>query len=173
MRRLVVVLAAFMLAGSTFAGVASAELSPARAVALWQTLNAHLRSGQQPTAGDVALLRKLLTYAHTHWRTDPVEAAILRGFISRANENATEANVRAAVPSAEAYYADHASRGYAGMTDAVLRTYDRGMRAHVAWAERGHYCLESVIVSHSGILEGHSFAAHFVGPGSKVSRGAC
>ncbi len=40
------------------------------------------------------------------------------GFKDRANEKAAQANVRAAVPSAEAYYADHGTYTYAGMTRA-------------------------------------------------------
>jgi prepilin-type N-terminal cleavage/methylation domain-containing protein len=48
------------------------------------------------------------------------------GFKDRANQKAASADVRAAVPSAEAYYADHGN--YTGMTAAVLAsTYDQGV----------------------------------------------
>jgi prepilin-type N-terminal cleavage/methylation domain-containing protein len=48
------------------------------------------------------------------------------GFKDRANQAAASSDVRAAVPSAEAYYADHGN--YTGMTVAVLRsTYDQGV----------------------------------------------
>jgi len=48
------------------------------------------------------------------------------GFKDRANQKAASADVRAAVPSAEAYYADHGN--YTGMTKAVLSTtYDQGI----------------------------------------------
>jgi len=70
------------------------------------------------------------------------------------------------MPSVEAYAADHG--GYAGMTDAVLRSYASGTKVHVAWTERSHYCLQSVLVSF-----GRSFAAHVVGPGGNILRGSC
>jgi len=85
---------------------------------------------------------------------------------TRGLETAAAANVRNAMPSAEAYAADHG--GYAGMTDAVLRRYGSGTRVHVAWAARSRYCLQSVLVSF-----GRSFAAHVVGPGGNVLPGAC
>ena len=48
------------------------------------------------------------------------------GFKDRANDKAAAANVRSAIPSAEAYYADHGS--YTGMTEAILAsTYDSGI----------------------------------------------
>jgi hypothetical protein len=122
MRRLVVALAAILLAGSTCAGVVSAGLVSARTFA-----------GLIP----------------------------IRGL-----ETSAAANVRAAMPSVEAYAADHGS--YAGMTDAALHRYGSGTKVHVAWAERSHYCLQSVLVSF-----GRSFAAHVVGPGGNVLRGSC
>ena len=166
----VAVVAALALTG---ARIASADLSPGQALALWTSLNARLSSGAQPTASDLALLKRLLTYAEAHWRTDPVQASILRGFESRANNSDVQANVRAAVPSAEAYFANHG--GYIGMNDATLRRqYDGGFRAHVAWAERAHYCLENVKVVHGGPLDGRTFAAHYLGPGGKtVQTGRC
>src|SRR3954451_2729637 len=49
------------------------------------------------------------------------------GFRDRANDSAAQANIRAAVPSAEAYYADHGN--YTGMTTANLKTtYDSGLK---------------------------------------------
>jgi hypothetical protein len=164
----VVVIAVVALAA---AGAASAGLTPAQALAGWATLNSRINSGTQPTASDAALLRKLLTYAQAHWKVDPVQADILIGFTSRANRSAVSANVRAAVPGAEAYWADHGT--YAGLTDKILREYDRGTVAHVAWADTHHYCLENVIVQRGGPLSGRSFAAHVVGPGGTVKTGKC
>src|SRR3954451_15808599 len=46
------------------------------------------------------------------------------GFKDRANQSAAAADVRSAVPAAEAYYADHGN--YTGMTLAGLKTYDQG-----------------------------------------------
>src|SRR5213083_1430122 len=49
------------------------------------------------------------------------------GFRDRANDSAAQANIRAAVPSAAAYYADHCND--AGMTTANLKTtYDSGLK---------------------------------------------
>jgi hypothetical protein len=84
----------------------------------------------------------------------------------RGLETAAAANVQAAMPSVEAYAGDHG--GYSGMTDAALRRYSSGTKVHVAWANRSHYCLQSVLVSF-----GRSFAAHVVGPGGSVARGSC
>jgi hypothetical protein len=96
-----------------------------------------------------------------------LSARTLAGLIPiRGLETAAAANVRAAMPSAEAYAADHG--GYAGMTDAALRKYGSGTKVHVAWANRSHYCVQSVLVSF-----GRSFAAHVVGPGSNILRGSC
>jgi type IV pilus assembly protein PilA len=48
------------------------------------------------------------------------------GFKDRANQSAASSDVRAAVPSAEAYYADHGN--YTGMTEVNLAsTYDQGV----------------------------------------------
>src|SRR4051795_5878909 len=55
------------------------------------------------------------------------------GFRDRAADSAAAANVRAAVPSAEAYFADHGS--YANMvvsgsaTDGLKENYDSGIKA--------------------------------------------
>ena len=54
------------------------------------------------------------------------------GFKDRANQRAAQSNVRAAVPSAEAYYADTGT--YTGMTPTALKSIDSGLSAH----PRGH-----------------------------------
>ena len=51
------------------------------------------------------------------------------GFRSRAQNTAGEANIRAAIPSAEAYYADNSS--YANMTWAKLQLIDSGISPKV------------------------------------------
>jgi type IV pilus assembly protein PilA len=48
------------------------------------------------------------------------------GFRDRANQKSADANVRSAVPAAEAYYSDNGS--YAGMTKAQLTTIDSGLK---------------------------------------------
>jgi type IV pilus assembly protein PilA len=49
------------------------------------------------------------------------------GFKDRANQKAAAADVRAAVPSAEAFYADANPNSYSGMTLAGLQGYDQGV----------------------------------------------
>ena len=49
------------------------------------------------------------------------------GFRDRAANNAMKANLRAALPAAEAYYSDHST--YVGMTPAALALIDSGVVA--------------------------------------------
>src|SRR5215207_9529051 len=52
-------------------------------------------------------------------------------FRDRANDSAAKANVRAAIPAVEAYFADNTAvpGGYTGMTLALLQsTYDQGIK---------------------------------------------
>jgi type IV pilus assembly protein PilA len=89
------------------------------------------------------------------------------GFKDRANRSAAQSNLRAAIPSAEAYFSDNNS--YVGMTAALLRTtYDTGLSADVtegpaAGQTASAYCLQS---THGG------FTYHFNGPGGTVPTGA-
>ena len=96
------------------------------------------------------------------------------GFRGRAQDSAAQANVRAAVPSAEAYFADHSN--YTGMNTADLKTvYDTGLKttgSHPvtlpASAEQtaSTYCFQA-----QGRDASHLF--HFSGPGGEVTSGAC
>ena len=63
------------------------------------------------------------------------------GFRDRAADNAAKSDLRAALPSAEAYYADNGS--YAGMTAAALKAIDLGVSPTlvVASSAAGSYCL--------------------------------
>jgi prepilin-type N-terminal cleavage/methylation domain-containing protein len=94
------------------------------------------------------------------------------GFKDRANKADAQANLRQAVPSAEAFYSDNNS--YVGMNVAALQGYDTGLSSDVwvAGAD-GHpgaaptangYCLQS---THGG------FTYHFSGPGGTVVTAAC
>jgi type IV pilus assembly protein PilA len=63
------------------------------------------------------------------------------GFRDRANDSAAQANVRAAVPSVEAYYADEGT--YANMDLADLQAIDPSVKVQVDTAENGAstYCI--------------------------------
>ena len=67
------------------------------------------------------------------------------GFKTRANDAAAKANLRAAIPSAEAYFADNAT--YATMTPALLLAIDSGLSPSLtipagAWLTATSYCLQ-------------------------------
>ena len=95
------------------------------------------------------------------------------GFRDRAADSAAKANIRAAVPSAEAFFSDNET--YTGMTVAGLKlTYDSGLKTTGAHAVRlspdpvvaaGAYCFEAT---------GHgSTEFHFSGPGGEVAPNGC
>ena len=72
------------------------------------------------------------------------------GFKDRANARAASADVRAAVPSAEAYYADPAggNGSYAGMTVPKLQAIDQGLdisTVKLYGAGNDTYCLEQTV----------------------------
>src|SRR5215204_4761921 len=67
------------------------------------------------------------------------------GFKDRANEKSAAANVRSAIPSAEAWYADH--NNYTGISAALLRaSYDSGLGSTVVATSSaaGVYCISAV-----------------------------
>jgi type IV pilus assembly protein PilA len=67
------------------------------------------------------------------------------GFRDRANNNAAKANLRAALPAAEAYYADNGT--YATMTKPLLVAIDSGISdtLTVASATATTYCLAETV----------------------------
>jgi hypothetical protein len=75
------------------------------------------------------------------------------------------ANVRSAVPSLEAFYADNGTYGGADVS-ALRRDYDSGIDPTVklGWVEKGRYCLESTV-------EGQT--ASMTGPGGELGLGGC
>jgi type IV pilus assembly protein PilA len=84
------------------------------------------------------------------------------GFKDRAQQNAAGADVRSAMPSAEAFYADNNT--YTGMTPAILKsTYDQGLSPDIKSAkpETGGttYCISANV---------GSWWAHVNGPGGQV-----
>ena len=62
------------------------------------------------------------------------------GFKDRAAKTAAQANVRSAIPSVEAYYADNGT--YSGMTVAKLKSIDAGVKVSIgATLNATHYCV--------------------------------
>jgi type II secretion system protein G len=97
------------------------------------------------------------------------------GFRDRAADSAAQANIRAAVPSAEAYFADNGN--YTGMAmtgvGSLQAKYDSGIKVdngsnhgvRLVPVDATHYCFEAT---------GHGTTGfHFSGPGGEVTSGAC
>jgi type IV pilus assembly protein PilA len=87
------------------------------------------------------------------------------GFKDRANKTAAQANVRAAVPSVEAYYSDNGT--YAGMTLAALQAIDAGIKATPGSAgdqTATSYCISAT----SG-----SYTYSKTGPSGAITAAAC
>ena len=87
------------------------------------------------------------------------------GFKDRANKMAAQANVRAAIPSIEAFYADHNS--YAAMgtaTTTKLATYDAGIKVSVVSSGTSTYCVKS---------KSGAFTYYKAGPASSITTLAC
>ena len=76
------------------------------------------------------------------------------GFKKRAADSAARANLRGALPAAEAYYAD--SKTYVGMTPAVLRSIDAGLAPSitVVSATATRYCLAASVAGETWSVNG-------------------
>jgi type IV pilus assembly protein PilA len=87
------------------------------------------------------------------------------GFRDRANDAKAQANVRAAVPAVEAFYATNNT--YATMTIALLQDIDAGISSSLTLGTltADDYCIEDVSVSGSEYSK--------AGPDSNVTTGAC
>ena len=87
-------------------------------------------------------------------------------FRTRANKSAAQANVRAAVPSMEAFNADHAT-GYTGVTLTKLQgSYDAGIKnVTVRAATQGGYCIENTLPG--------TVTYHKSGPSGDIKSGSC
>ena len=84
------------------------------------------------------------------------------GFRDNATRAAVKANVRSAVPAAEAYYADNGT--YLGMDTTALQTIDAGLKVTVVDATGTSYCITNSI---SG------FSYQKAGPGATIVEGTC
>ena len=81
------------------------------------------------------------------------------GFRDKAQKTAAAADVREAMPSAEAFFSDQVPNNtYTGLSVPNLKTYDSGLSSaiDVAKAENGGtaYCIHAVVGSHSAIVNG-------------------
>ena len=86
------------------------------------------------------------------------------GFRDKAQKTSAAADVREAIPSAEAYFSDQTPNNtYSGMTPAILRaTYDSGLSTAIDDAKPetvngvagAGYCIHAVVGSHSAIVQG-------------------
>jgi type IV pilus assembly protein PilA len=97
-------------------------------------------------------------------------------FKDKAQKSAAQANVRAAIPAVEAYNSDNVgtagdidsdatTTGYAGMTLALLQTYDQGVKnVTVGTVTTATYCIDSTVGN-------YSFNKN--GPGADIVTGAC
>jgi type IV pilus assembly protein PilA len=89
------------------------------------------------------------------------------GFKDRANQRAAQSDVRAAVPSAEAFYSDFGT--YAGLTTTYIKnSIDSGLSGAVtipaAKQTATTYCIEATVSTKT---------AHFSGPGGSTTTGLC
>jgi type IV pilus assembly protein PilA len=87
------------------------------------------------------------------------------GFKDRANKKAAQADIRAAVPTAEAFYSD--TNTYVGMDIAAMKAIDSGLSSALL-APSGltttTYCLSATV---------GGFTYHDSGPGGTITNGAC
>jgi type IV pilus assembly protein PilA len=89
-------------------------------------------------------------------------------FKDRANDTAAKADIRAAIPAAEAYAADSATGTYSGMTLTDLQSYDAGVQhVSVQNVTATSYCLQNVAADTGGKQW------HYNGPGGVITSGAC
>jgi type IV pilus assembly protein PilA len=83
------------------------------------------------------------------------------GFKDRANKRAAQADVRAAIPSAEAYFADNST--YGTMNHAKLKLIDSGLSSavSVSSATTSGYCLTATINNNALAVKGPGASAWY------------
>src|SRR4051794_35836468 len=96
------------------------------------------------------------------------------GFRDRAHQTTAKANLREAIPDAEAFFASNDT--YVGMTETILHDdYDNGLktdRVKVAGTapSANAYCLES---KDPPATTDAKFTFHYAGPGGDITQGGC
>jgi type IV pilus assembly protein PilA len=92
------------------------------------------------------------------------------GFKDRAENRAAASNVRAAIPAAEAFYADNGT--YTGMDVAALQAIDQAvsLAAVTVTGAGAGYCLQS---DSNGKAAGGSKPHRVNGPGGDIVAGTC
>jgi type IV pilus assembly protein PilA len=83
------------------------------------------------------------------------------GFKDRANNRAAQADVRAAIPSVEAYYADNGQ--YTGVSVAKLKSIDSGLSSAVVVANiaAGGYCVGASVGGKNWSVKGPGAVAWY------------
>ena len=83
------------------------------------------------------------------------------GFKDKANSRAAESDIRAAIPSAEAFY--ESNNTYAGMNAAALKNIDAGLSGHVSVASKSSngYCLSATVGGKSWAVSGPGAVAWY------------
>ena len=76
------------------------------------------------------------------------------GFKDRAERRAAASNVRAALPSVEAYYSDQSPNSYTGMTIAKLQSIDQGLRLTTVQESGQTFCIDNTQGSHKQVFRG-------------------
>ena len=87
------------------------------------------------------------------------------GFKDRANKKAAAADVRAAIPTAEAYYSDNNT--YVGMTTGNMKAIDSGLSTAISKLSNltaTTYCIQATV---------GGFNYKVSGPGGTVTNGVC
>jgi Tfp pilus assembly protein PilE len=100
-------------------------------------------------------------------------AAVAAGFIDEAHRRRAQAEVRAAIPSIEAYYSDHNS--YTGATISELRTYDSGIGRDVrlGWVKAQTYCITATADTSDGQVSYRAIRGAAARDSGEVVRGSC
>ena len=90
------------------------------------------------------------------------------GFKTRAEKSAAQSNIRAAIPSAEAFFADNST--YAGMDEADLRAIDSGLATGGTWA---FPALSATGYTMTWVKTGGTCLGAVTGPGGTPSVSGC